>query len=268
MVTQMLRSRANANHRLFLLEFLAVFLWVTSTLFAYFFTATPLLHSLSPSLRSLPRARIFLSLLVAIMAIWEVFGLSLGSPFNPAVTLSLAIAGDIPPSHAAIMAPAQFLAHLVAVFAVRIGANLLHSDADAVFHPPQPHDEISFAKAVVIEALITAVLCTVALSLKHIFHENAKFKKWSVMTMLIVVVLDMAGEWTGGCMNPAMSFALAALEGHWAAHSVYWIGPVVGAVAAGLAHNWIFVRRKRSIGERIKKAKAAAGKDIFLKKIE
>lgn len=84
--------------------------------------------------------------------------------------------------------------------------------------------------------------------------------------MLIVVVLDWAGEWTGSCMNPAMSFALAALEGHWVAHSVYWIGPLLGAVAAGVIHNRVFARRKDTVAERIKRAKAE--KDIALEKID
>lgn len=120
--------------------------------------------------------------------------------------------------------------------------------------------------AVLIEALITALLCAVALSLKHLFHEQARFKKWSLMTMLVVIVLDWAGEWTGGCMNPAMSFALAALEGHWVAHSVYWIGPLLGAVAAGVVHNKVFTRRKDIVAERITNTKAK--KNIALKKID
>lgn len=266
MTSLLSRFRANPNHHLFLVELLAVFMWVASTLSAYFFTATPLLHSLTPSLRSLPSPRVFLSLLVVIMAIWELFGLSLGSPFNPAVTLSLAIAGDILPSHAAVMASAQFIAHLLAVLVVRKVASILHSDIDGIFHPPQPHHQVSYLTAVFIEAVITAVLCAVALSLKHIFHEKATFKKWSLMTMLIVLVLDVAGEWTGSCMNPAMSFALAALEGHWAAHSVYWIGPLVGAVLAALAHNWILAKRKRRVVQHIRRANAALAQKDSMKK--
>ncbi|CDF32548.1 unnamed protein product [Chondrus crispus] len=258
MASLLLPLRANANYKLFLIEFLAVFLWVTSTLFAYFLTATPLLHSLSPSIRSLHPAYVFYSLLVALMAIWEIFGLALGSTFNPCVTISLTLAGETAPIHAIVVIFAQFLAHIAAAFVVRICANILHKDIDGIFHPPQPHKHISYSKAVVIEALITALLCVVALSLKHIFHEKATFKKWSLMTMLVVAVLDVAGEWTGGCMNPAMSFALAVLEGHWAAHSVYWVGPMVGAVVAACMYNNILRTRRRGIRERMRARKDRA----------
>ncbi|XP_053096900.1 aquaporin-4 isoform X2 [Pangasianodon hypophthalmus] len=49
-----------------------------------------------------------------------------------------------------------------------------------------------------------------------------------------------AGRISGGSMNPARSLGPAIIVGYWEHHWVYWIGPVLGAVLAGVAHEFFF----------------------------
>ena len=41
-------------------------------------------------------------------------------------------------------------------------------------------------------------------------------------------------------MNPARSFGPAAVTNDWTSHYVYWAGPAIGCVIAGLAYRFIF----------------------------
>lgn len=225
--------------RLAVTEFTAVTLWVSVSLLLFALSTSSLLHRLSPVLRTFPPFQVFLVGLVLVMAIWEFFGLSLGSPFNPSVTLSLAIARRITAQDAATMFFAQFSGHAFGVLLVRSLSSFAFSDTiENVFSPPQPHEKLSHGSAMIIEAIITASLCAVVLVIDDILPKSATFKKFSIISTIIVVILSVFGEWTGSCMNPAMSFALSLHERRWSAHSVYWVGPICGAVFAGVWYDF------------------------------
>ncbi|XP_068853859.1 aquaporin-2-like [Aphelocoma coerulescens] len=48
-----------------------------------------------------------------------------------------------------------------------------------------------------------------------------------------------AGPFSGGSMNPARSLGPAIVTGVWDDHWVYWLGPVLGAVLAGLSYEFV-----------------------------
>ena len=45
------------------------------------------------------------------------------------------------------------------------------------------------------------------------------------------------GPLTGAALNPARAFGPALVSGFWKNHFVYWIGPVIGGIIAGLLYN-------------------------------
>ncbi|CAN8062168.1 unnamed protein product [Agarophyton chilense] len=254
--------------RLFIREYLAVVLWTCSVLWLFFLSDTEFLRSINPSLKRFPPSQLFLSGLVCVMGVWEIFGLSFGSPVNPAVTLSLFLAGKLSIDDAIVMAVAQFLGHLFGTLLVRRGAEMMFErEAHARFAPPQPHEGLSYKGAVAIEMGITFLMCVLALSLDSIFGKRAIIKKWSVMTSITIAMVAGAGEWTGACMNPAMSLALSLLENLWKNHEIYWIGPISGALLAAGLYRWSFddkryIRRfrQRKMERRQKALKLAAEK--------
>lgn len=141
------------------------------------------------------------------------------------------------------MAAAQFVAHFAGVLVVRAMAFATAPHlCQGVFAPPVPHERVSSAAAVGFEAGVTGVLCALVLGVKEMFGEGARVKKWGVVTGGVVAVLAVGGEWTGSCMNPALSFALAAMEGRWERHVVYWVGPLIGAAVVG--GGWGRLRRR------------------------
>ncbi len=53
------------------------------------------------------------------------------------------------------------------------------------------------------------------------------------------------GSRTGGSMNPARSFGPAIVSQWFEGQIVYWVGPILGAIAAGLLYDTLYLRRGR-----------------------
>jgi hypothetical protein len=51
-------------------------------------------------------------------------------------------------------------------------------------------------------------------------------------------------ERTGAAMNPARTFGPALIANYWPAHYVYWIGPIAGAILAGVIYTSFFLKPK------------------------
>ena len=66
----------------------------------------------------------------------------------------------------------------------------------------------------------------------------------------------VGGPLTGASMNPARSLGPAAISGEWRAHWVYWVAPLLGAVAAA----YVFESLRRSKGASV--AGGSASKDL------
>jgi glycerol uptake facilitator-like aquaporin len=52
----------------------------------------------------------------------------------------------------------------------------------------------------------------------------------------------VGGPLTGAAVNPARAFGPALISGQWVAHSVYWVGPIVGGVLAALLWEHLLLR--------------------------
>jgi MIP family channel proteins len=159
---------------------------------------------------------------------------------NPAVTIGFLVTRRIAPVMAVIYIIAQLLGALIAsyalkglfpasaVLATRLGGQFVASD-------------VSMLQAIALEAIATFFLVFVVFGTAVDPHAP----KVGGFAIGLVVTADILaiGSRTGASMNPARSFGPAVVNGVFEGHLVYWIGPILGAVAAALLYDGLFLRR-------------------------
>lgn len=94
---------------------------------------------------------------------------------------------------------------------------------------------VSFAQGVVVEAILTFFLVFVVLGTA----VDPRGPKMGGLAIGLTITLGIlfGGPLTGGAINPARTFGPALVSGFWKDHLVYWIGPLLGGVVAGLVYG-------------------------------
>jgi glycerol uptake facilitator-like aquaporin len=55
--------------------------------------------------------------------------------------------------------------------------------------------------------------------------------------IMIKLLFYSRGQHTGASMNPARSLGPAIIANKWKYHWIYWIGPILGAITAGIMYR-------------------------------
>lgn len=63
--------------------------------------------------------------------------------------------------------------------------------------------------------------------------------------MVVLFGSLVGGTISGGAMNPARVFGPAIASGQFTNHYVWWIGPILGGIAAGIVYDKLFAERKK-----------------------
>jgi len=154
-----------------------------------------------------------------------------GAHFNPAVTMAFALRRLFP---GRLVVP-YVAAQLVGAVAAAAVLALLFGDAVSagVTKPKLVTPEV----AVVIEAILTVFLVTVILGTAdraRIVGPNAAFAVGGTIALCGLIALPIEGA----SMNPARSTGPALVAGELSTLWVYWVGPILGALAA-TAFAWL-----------------------------
>jgi MIP family channel proteins len=179
------------------------------------------------------------------LLIYLTFGLSLfamtyalshisAAPFNPAITLGLAVTRRFPWRYVVPYWLSQVCGALLASAAHWFLLPRLASQNNYGATIPT----IGTWQALGIEAIITFFLMLVAMSTATERRVNRAVV--GLATGLTVAIAGFfAGPLTGGSMNPARSLAPALFAGGLALQDVwiYWVGPLSGAVAGALLYE-------------------------------
>lgn len=149
-----------------------------------------------------------------------------GAHFNPAITLGFAATGHFPWRRAPTYIAAQ-----LAGAAAAAGVLLVLLGPIADVGATVPLAEVAVWKAAIVEALATALLAFVIVSVAT--DERVPDATAGLAIGLAVTIGALfAGPLTGGSMNPARTLGPALASGTWTSLWVYLIGPAVGSVAA------------------------------------
>lgn len=160
---------------------------------------------------------------------------------NPAVTIGFLVARRIEPVMAGVYIVAQLLAAMLAAYALEA---LLPQDAamTARLGGQLVSIDITGTQAILLEAIATFFLVFV------VFGTAVDPKAPRVGGLAIGLTLGAGmlaiGPYTGGSMNPARSFGPAVAMGDFTAQAVYWVGPILGGIAAALLYDKLFLRRE------------------------
>ena len=174
-----------------------------------------------------------LALVVMITALGHISG----GHLNPAVTVGVLVGGKISKTDAVAYIIAQLLGGVVGALAVK--AVIAPAMYDAVkLGTPMLGEGVSFGTGVLVELILTFFLVTVVYG----SAVDGRAGKWGGLFIGLTVVMDIlgTGPLTGASMNPARTFGPALVGGYWDNHLVYWIGPLIGGLLAGIVYTrWL-----------------------------
>jgi aquaporin Z len=164
-----------------------------------------------------------------------------GGLVNPAVSVSLWVTGKLAGNRAAILIAAQVLGAVAGAFVLRALAPAQAWDA-ASGGTPALADGYAAAKGVMVEAFTTFFLVFAVYGTA--VDDRGPFAKTAGFTIGLVIAFDILafGPYTGAAMNPARWFGPALAAGDWSDWYVWIVGPVAGAIVAGVVYWGVFLR--------------------------
>jgi len=168
-----------------------------------------------------------------LVNVWAFFRIS-GGLFNPAVTIGMVVAGQLPFIRSLFLVPAQLLACMCAGGLVEC---MFPGDIGVV--NTSLSGGTTIAQGVFIEMFMTAELVFVVLMLAA---EKSKSTFIAPIGIGLALFVAMMGGvyFTGGSLNPARSFGPAVASRSFVGyHWIYWVGPILGALLASAYYRFV-----------------------------
>jgi len=154
-----------------------------------------------------------------------------GGYLNPAVSLGLWAAGKLTARKAGLFVAAQLVAAVLAAACLRWLMPAVPADTVGL-GVPRLAPSVTMNTGIALEAVLTFLLL-VAVFWTAVAPSAPKIGGFGI-GLTAACGIFVAGPLTGAAMNPARAFGPAVVSGIWRAHAAYWIGPIVGAVAAAV----------------------------------
>jgi aquaporin TIP len=160
-----------------------------------------------------------------------------GGHFNPAITAAFVATRRIAAPLAVVYWIAQLAGGIIAAVILRW---LLHKPAFLGAVPHVAH--IGVGRGLVVEMILTFFLVWAVFATA--VDPRGAFKSIAGLAIGLTITIDvfMGGPLTGAAMNPARAFGPEVAGNFWAQGWIYWVGPVVGALVAGLVYDFLYLR--------------------------
>jgi len=164
-----------------------------------------------------------------------------GGHFNPAVTIGFWVTQRIESMAAVAYIAAQLVGAVIGALLVNIllPASLL--DITGTLGTPILDSQIGFINGIAIEAILTFFLVIVIFGTA----VDSRGPALGGMAIGLTITMDIlaGGPLTGAAMNPARALGPALISGTWTNHLVYWIGPIIGSLAAALLYHAVLITK-------------------------
>jgi MIP family channel proteins len=153
-----------------------------------------------------------------------------GGHLNPAITVGVWLAKKTDGKTAVLYVITQLTAAIVGAFALRVLFPAIEGEATA-WGTPKISTELSLWQAVALEAIMTLFLVSAFFG-TIVSRDAPKVGGFAVGLVLLFIILAGA-PLTGAAANPARAFGPAVIARDFEGHAAYWIGPLLGGLAAG-----------------------------------
>ncbi|XP_077472128.1 aquaporin-4 [Stigmatopora argus] len=221
----------------FLATLLFVFLGLGSTM--GWPTSSPPAAPPATPIPPLPAHRIVISLCfgLTIATMVQCFGHISGGHINPAVTASMLATRKV----SVVKGVFYIVAQMVGAIG---GSGLVYlvtpPDLRGSLGVCTVYGSLTEGHGVLVELLLTAQLVFTIFATCDSKRTDL-YGSASLSIGLSVTIGHLFGiPYTGASMNPARSFGPAVVMGNFNQHWVYWVGPVLGGVLAGLLYDYLF----------------------------
>ena len=176
-----------------------------------------------------------------ILAVMVTATMRVSGHFNPAVTLGFLATRRIEPMMAGVYIIAQLLGAMAAAWALKgIMPDLLFESTRG--GGQSVSSVVSTGQAIAVEAVATFFLVFVVFG-TAVDPQAPKVGGFAIGLTVTAAILAI-GPLTGASLNPARSFGPAVASGIFEGHLIYWVGPIVGGVAAALLYDTLFLPRR------------------------
>ncbi|XP_049782112.1 aquaporin AQPAe.a-like [Schistocerca cancellata] len=169
---------------------------------------------------------------LTVACIVQTLGYVSGAHVNPAVTVGLVVGGFLGPLKALLYVMAQCVGATAGSFVLQA---LTPNETVATLGVNALNRHVTPTQGCFVEMVISFVLVMTVYSAAT--GAAAAAGPFTV-GMSITACHLFAMQYTGAGMNPARSFGPAFVTESWTNHWVYWVGPCVGGVAAGIVYQY------------------------------
>ena len=178
---------------------------------------------------------------LAIAVMVSAVGHISGGHFNPAVTLGFLVTRRLAPLLAVVYWVAQFGGAAVAALILKWVFPDAAVDATKLGSPAL-NSAVSSGAGVAVELILTFFLVWVIFATAA--DSRGTFKSIAGLAIGFTITLDilMGGPLTGAAMNPARAFGPELVQNFWGAAWIYYVGPALGAVAAAMLYELLYLR--------------------------
>jgi MIP family channel proteins len=181
-------------------------------------------------------------LTIAVMVI--AVGHISGGHFNPAVTIAMLFTKKISVPLGLLYIIAQLLGSIFGAFLL-VSSFPENIYSTVALGTPMVSPAITVPNALVIEAVLTFFLVFVIFGAAIDGRNHMKAIAGLAIGLTVTLDILMGGPLTGAAMNPARAFGTALLSGTWTNHLIYWFGPIIGGIIAGLVYDNAFLAAKK-----------------------